>query len=129
MMTLFEMAKEYQTRAYAPYSNFRVGAAVLADDGKMYGGCNIETASFGGTICAERVAMTKAISQGATKMKQIAVIGDADYTYPCGICRQFMTEFSDDLIVHIIGPDDVRSYHLDELLPFAFTSEEMKHEL
>ena len=129
MMTLFEMAKEYQTRAYAPYSNFRVGAAVLADDGKMYGGCNIETASFGGTICAERVAMTKAISEGATKMKQSAVLGDADYTYPCGICRQFMTEFSDDLIVHIIGPDDVRSYHLDELLPFAFTSEEMKHEL
>lgn len=129
MKPLFELARDYQLRAYAPYSKFRVGAAVLADDGKLYGGCNIENASFGGTICAERVAMVKAISEGATKFSHIAVIGDSDYTYPCGICRQFMTEFSDNLQVHILGPDGERSYHLTDLLPHAFTGEEMDHEL
>lgn len=128
-MNIFEMARDYQTRAYAPYSNFRVGAAVLADDEKLYGGCNIENASFGGTICAERVAMSKAISEGARSIREIAIIGDSDYTYPCGICRQFMAEFARDLTIHIIGPDQVRSYSLDDLLPHAFTSEEMNDEL
>lgn len=124
-MKLFEMARDYQARAYAPYSHFHVGAAVLADDEKYYGGCNIENAAFPATICAERVAITKAISEGAKKIKQIAIVGDSEYTYPCGVCRQFMAEFSDDLTVHILGPNDVRSYKLNELLPFAFTSEDM----
>jgi len=124
-MKLFELARDYQARAYAPYSHFRVGAAVLADDGNYYGGCNIENAAYPATICAERVAITKAISEGATKIHQIAVVGDSDYTYPCGVCRQFMAEFSDDLTVFILGPTEVLSYRLDELLPFAFTSEDM----
>lgn len=125
MKKLTDMARVFQTRAYAPYSNFRVGAAVLADNGEIYGGCNVENASFGATICAERVAISQAISQGAKKIQEIAIVGDSDYTYPCGICRQFMVEFSDNLKVHIIGPNDVKSYDLAELIPFAFSSEEL----
>lgn len=130
MKTMIDLAKLYQTRAYAPYSKFRVGACVRADDGQLYGGCNIENASFGATICAERVAITKALSEGATKISEITIIGDSDYTYPCGICRQFMAEFADGLQIHIIGQDDsLRSYQLTELLPYAFTSEELSDEL
>lgn len=121
------MARDYQTRAYAPYSNFRVGAAVLAADDQLYGGCNIENASFGGTICAERVALSQAISRGVRQFKEIAIIGDADYTYPCGICRQFMAEFSPDMLVHIIGPDEIRHYRLSELLPHAFGPQELNN--
>lgn len=126
MKTMIDLARQYQSRAYAPYSNFQVGAVVLADNQQVYGGCNIENASFGGTICAERVAITKAISEGAHKIQEIVIVGGNDYTYPCGICRQFMAEFADQLKIHIIGADDnVRTYDMQDLLPHAFTGEEI----
>lgn len=124
---LIEVAKQYQKHAYVPYSHYPVGAALLADDGQVYGGCNVENASYGGTICAERVAMSKAISEGATSFKEIAIIGAEDFTYPCGICRQFLVEFSPEAIVHLIGAnDEIRSHRLREILPHAFTSEDLR---
>ena len=115
-------------RAYAPYSNFKVGAAVLTEDEKIFCGCNIENASFGATNCAERTAIFKAVSEGHTKIKAIAVIGsDKEYTYPCGICRQVMSEFgSKDLAVIIVkNEEEYIVKTLDEILPGTFTKEDL----
>eukprot|EP00831_Metopus_contortus_P070504 TRINITY_DN6405_c0_g1_i2.p3 TRINITY_DN6405_c0_g1~~TRINITY_DN6405_c0_g1_i2.p3 ORF type:complete len:123 (-),score=20.62 TRINITY_DN6405_c0_g1_i2:136-504(-) len=92
---LIKTALEYKEKAYSPYSNFKVGAAVLFESGKVYGGCNIENASFGATNCAERTAIFKGISEGETEIKAIAIVGRLEeYTYPCGICRQVISEFA-----------------------------------
>ena len=105
---LVDRAIEYRLAAYAPYSRFKVGAAVLGTDGKIYGGCNIENASFGLTNCAERTAFFKAVSEGEREFAAIAIVGGpkenppVDYCYPCGVCRQVMAEFcTDDFIVII----------------------------
>jgi len=91
---LIECAIESKGRAYAPYSKFRVGAALLSDDGKVIGGCNVENASYGGAICAERTAVVKAVSEGTTKIIGLAVTSDvASPLSPCGICRQVLREF------------------------------------
>lgn len=113
-----------QRLAYVPYSHFRVGAAVLAEDGQIYTGCNIENASFGATICAERVAVVKAISTGNRKILALAVVTDADeYARPCGICRQVLSEFAaENFLTLALKPD--ASYvekSLEDLLPDAFT--------
>jgi cytidine deaminase len=93
---LFYLAKKYLPRAHSPYSRVKVAAAVLMDNGKIYGGCNIENASYGGTICAERVAITKAISEGAKKIKSVLVVTNQKAIWPpCGLCRQVIAEFSD----------------------------------
>ena len=90
-------ALEAREKAYCPYSNFKVGAAVLFEDGKIYTGCNIENASFGATNCAERTAIFKGVSEGNREIKAVAVVGDTNtYTYPCGICRQVIAEFADN---------------------------------
>lgn len=93
---LIKRALEYKERAYAPYSHFRVGAAVLTENNNVFGGCNIENVSFGATNCAERTAIFKAVSEeGKTSIKAIAIVSDDDcYTYPCGICRQVISEFA-----------------------------------
>lgn len=101
---LINVALDYRNRAYSPYSNFKVGAAVLFESGKIYGGCNVENASFGATNCAERTAIFRGISEGETTIKSIAIVGSLnEYTYPCGICRQVISEFGDESIEVILA--------------------------
>ncbi len=125
---LVKLAREAKEYAYVPYSRFRVGAAVLTSDGEVFTGCNIENASYGGTVCAERTALFKAISEGKTKFSKIAVIGDLeDYTYPCGICRQVIAEYGTDIEMIIAkGNGEFRVHKLSELLPYAFTEKDLE---
>lgn len=126
--TLVRAAREAREAAYVPYSGFRVGAAVLAESGRIYAGCNVENASYGGTICAERTAFVKAISEGERGFLGVAVCGDTPTPIsPCGICRQFMAEFGLDIPIIMAGEGEARStMTVRELLPAAFTSEDMK---
>lgn len=126
---LVKKAYEGRTNAYTPYSNFKVGAAVLTEDDTIYTGCNIENASYGATNCAERTAIFKAISEGHQKIKAIAIVGvENDYTYPCGICRQVIVEFATKDIKIILGksPTGYIVKTMDEILPGAFTKEDLK---
>ena len=119
---LFEKAIEAREYAYAPYSKFKVGAALLTNSGKIYTGCNVENASYGGTICAERVAMVKAISEGEREFSKIAVVADTKSPVrPCGICLQFLSEFNVDMDV-IMGTmnKELEKKRIRELLPFNF---------
>ncbi len=123
---LIKKAFEAQKMAYVPYSNFHVGAALVTEDGSVYTGCNIEIASYSPTICAERTAIFKAISEGHKKIKSIAVVGDANPTYPCGVCRQVIREFGHDATVIIANsPEDYKEYTIDELLPHSFGPEDL----
>ncbi len=108
--------------AYAPYSKFSVGAAVECSDGSVYTGCNVENAALGATICAERVAVTKAVSEGKRAFRRIAVYADsADYCVPCGTCRQVLSEFSPNIEILCVRSDGrYVSYNLKNLLPQAF---------
>ena len=101
---MIDCALDSQKKAYTPYSNFKVGACVLTDSGKLYGGCNIENASYTPTVCAERVAIFKAIYDGEKMITKIAVVGkENSLTYPCGVCRQVIREFcSNDCEIIII---------------------------
>ena len=126
---LVQKAYEGRKNAYIPYSHFPVGAAVLAEDGRIYTGCNIENASFGATNCAERTAIFKAVSEGNRTICAIAIIGvEDDYTYPCGICRQVIAEFAAPDIKIILGknPDEYIVKTLDEILPGAFTKKDLE---
>lgn len=119
---LINMAFAALKQAYAPYSGFVVGAALECEDGSVFLGCNIENAAFGDTICAERVAVFKAISEGRRKFRRIAVAANSGtYCMPCGSCRQVMSEFSPELEV-LSAREDGRyvSYRLSELLPKRF---------
>lgn len=125
---LVQKAYEGRKNAYTPYSHFNVGAAVLAEDGKIYTGCNIENASYGATNCAERTAIFKAVSEGNHEIKAIAIVGvEDDYTYPCGICRQVIVEFAAKDIKIILGksPTEYIVKTMDEILPGAFTKEDL----
>lgn len=114
--------------SYTPYSGFKVGAALLADNGKIYTGCNIENAAYTPSNCAERTAFFKAVSEGITKFKAICIVGGKDgvvteYTPPCGVCRQVMMEFCNPETFQVILAVDDRRYHmyrLKELLPHGF---------
>jgi len=124
---LVRLAETAREKAYAPYSEFLVGAALLCRDGSVYTGCNIENASYGATNCAERTAIFKAVSEGAGDFEAIAIVGarsgeKLDYCPPCGICRQVMTEFCDLDEFRIILSDGVndRIYTLREMLPYSF---------
>ena len=128
-------AFEARTRSYCPYSGYAVGAALLTESGEIFRGCNVENSSYGATICAERCAALKAVSEGEKVFKAIAIVGapkDAeevrDYAYPCGVCRQFLSEFggSDMTVIVAKSIDDRKIYRLDELLPEAFSSDSMK---
>lgn len=119
---LIEKAQEAMENAYVKYSGFKVGAALLTKSGKVYTGCNIENSSFGATICAERVAFAKAISEGEREFEAIAVASSLKgFTYPCGICRQFMSEWGLDIKLITKSGDKVRIHTIGELLPEAFT--------
>ena len=120
--------------AYVPYSNFKVGAAILAENGKIYTGCNIENASYSPTNCAERTAIFKAVSEGVTKFKKIAVVGGPNgnlenYCPPCGVCRQVISEFADEDFELILGTSE-NTYAVynffEEVLPLSFTAKELK---
>ena len=119
---LFELACQALKNAYAPYSKFKVGACVLSADGRTFTGCNVENASYGATICGERSAATRAVSEGVTRFTAIAVATERQIGWPCGICRQVLHEFSDDMRV-ISGnaaTGEFVSVPLTELLPRAF---------
>jgi cytidine deaminase len=114
-------ARDVQRNAYCPYSKFRVGAAVEAADGRVFVGCNVESVSYGLTICAERMALGAAVAGGARALKRVAVATDAEPpASPCGACRQLLAEFGLDLEVIAAGPKSERRWTLRELLPDAF---------
>ncbi|UHR03089.1 cytidine deaminase [Peptoniphilus sp. GNH] len=116
-----------ENSSYTPYSNFRVGALVEMEDGSIYTGGNIEVASYSPTNCAERTAIFKAVSDGKRKIKTVVVVGDNDYTYPCGVCRQVIREFSKAAKIIIAkNKYEYKEYTLDELLPHSFGPEDLK---
>lgn len=126
---LIAAAFKARKAAYTPYSHFRVGAALLCEDGRVYSGCNIESASYSPSNCAERTAFFKAVSEGERNFEAIAVVGgpeditEFDYCPPCGVCRQVMMEFCDPETFRIIlakSEDDSKIYLLKELLPQGF---------
>ena len=119
---LYETALKMTERAYAPFSNFKVGAALLTTDGKVFTGVNVENSSLGGTICAERTAFVQAISEGEYSFEKIAVVANEGEAWPCGICRQFMKEFCDDDFRIITGndADSLRVFTMAEILPEGF---------
>lgn len=124
---LVEKAYEAMENAYAPYSNFKVGAALLTKSGKIYTGCNVEIASFGATNCAERTAIFKAISEGEREYSAIAVVSSShDFTYPCGICRQVIVEFAKDIDIIVAKGYDYEVYKIETLLPKSFTQIDIK---
>lgn len=133
-----EAAMSMLDRSYSPYSGFRVGAALLGKSGTVYTGCNIENAAFGPTVCAERTAFFKAVSEGEREFESIVIVGgpeDADaphhtrltrYCPPCGVCRQVMREFcrpEEFRIILAVSPENYREYTLEELLPESFGPE------
>ena len=125
---LIEKAKKASENAYVPYSGFKVGAALLAKSGKVYLGCNIESASYSPTNCAERTAFFKAVSEGEREFSKIAVVGGengdfTDFCTPCGVCRQVMSEFCSENFTVILGKngDEYKSLTLGELLPYSFS--------
>jgi cytidine deaminase len=121
---LVEAARAAQEHAYCPYSRYRVGAALETDDGLLFTGCNVENASYGLTICAERSALFSAVSAGARRFRRIVVATDSDPPGPpCGACRQVLAEFGPELEVESVGPTQSRRWRIRDLLPDAFTKE------
>jgi cytidine deaminase len=122
---LAQAARRARERAYAPYSNYRVGAALLTEDGTVVTGCNVENASYPACICAERVAITKAISDGHRSFVAIAV-ATRNGGSPCGICRQVMNEFAPDMLVILVDGERIVAEHpLADLLPHGFGPENL----
>ena len=130
---LIQAAKQAMVTAYAPYSGYHVGAALLCADKTIYTGCNVENASYGATICAERTAFCKAVSEGKRDFTAIAIVGGKDgipseaVCSPCGVCRQVMREFcGDDFIVYLVGADQTEAMTLAQLFPVSFGQENLK---
>lgn len=127
MEKLIQAALEAKKNSYSPYSGYSVGAAILTEDGRIFTGCNIENASYGATNCAERTALFSAVAAGYRKFTAIAIVGgkgeQADMPYPCGICRQVLSEFCDRDFKIIVAKntDDFEEHTLGELLPYSFT--------
>jgi cytidine deaminase len=124
--SLRDLAKDASTRSHSPYSKAKVGSAIVMDDGTVYQGCNIENASFGGTVCAERVAIWKAVSEGHKKIKKVYVYTETGWP-PCGMCLQVMTEFASGELEIVMGDKNGKenSKKLKELLTHAFTPDHM----
>jgi cytidine deaminase len=119
--SLIAAARVAQANAHAPYSRYQVGAALESHDGRVYAGANVESASFGVTICAERVALGAAVTHGVREFRRIVVVTHSEPpAAPCGACRQALAEFGLDLAVESVGPRSVRRWSLRELLPDAF---------
>lgn len=132
--SLMRMAIEYRKRSYSPYSGYQVGAALLAADGEMFGGCNIENASFSPTNCAERTALFKAISEGKREFSAIAIVGgkaegELEFCPPCGVCRQVLAEFCNpkEFVIYLgTSIQEYKGYLLEELLPYSFTPKNVR---
>jgi cytidine deaminase len=123
---LVAAARAVQARAYAPYSKFRVGAALESETGDIFVGCNVENASYGLTICAERAAVCAAVSAGALRFRRAVVVSDSDPpAAPCGACRQVLSEFGRDFRIDAIGPRASASWTMAELLPAAFGRDQL----
>src|SRR5262245_11161022 len=125
---LVAKAAEAREKALAPYSGFRVGAAIETLDGRVYTGCNIENASYGLSICAERVALWKALSEGAKQFRQMAIVSDAEtLTSPCGACRQLLWEYCGDIVIqlHSLKGQDEK-HRLAQLFPHPFDSRSLR---
>ena len=129
---LIALAAQARKMAYAPYSGFCVGAALLGKSGKVYTGCNVENAAYTPTNCAERTAVFKAVSEGEREFVAIAIVGGkgeemSDFCAPCGICRQVLAEFCDGDFPVVLGtPEKYQAYTLAELLPFSFGKADLK---
>ena len=129
---LASLAKDAMEKAYSPYSNYKVGAALLCKDGSVYIGCNVENASFSATNCAERTAFFKAVSEGKREFSAIAICGGKEGVIggafpPCGVCRQVMREFcDDDFEIHLLTSEGLDTYTLGQLLPVSFQPETIK---
>lgn len=125
---LVEAARAVRERAYAPFSKFKVGAAVKTKSGKVYIGCNIESASYGLTVCAERVAIWKAVSEGEREFTNVAVVADTEeLTPPCGVCRQIIWEFCGDIPVTFANlKGKTETVQMKEILPRAFDTKFLK---
>ena len=123
---LASLAKDAMEKAYSPYSEYKVGAALLCKDGTVYTGCNVENTSFSATNCAERTAFFKAVSEGKREFSAIAICGGKDGVIeglfpPCGVCRQVMREFcEDDFEIHLLTKEGIETYTLRDLLPVSF---------
>ncbi len=130
---LIRIALDAKTNSYSPYSSFPVGAALLTNDGKVHLGTNVENASYGATVCAERSAIFSAISNGYKKgdFRKIAIVSNMDdFTYPCSLCRQVMTEFFDNDVEVLLVNNHKKEYlnlSTDELVPYKFTESELKN--
>ncbi|PVV04074.1 hypothetical protein BB560_001433 [Smittium megazygosporum] len=126
--TLAKKSLEARDKSYSPYSHFRVGAALLTTDGRLYLGANVENAAYSPCICAERSAFICALMDGVSSFSKIAVAADVDdYVTPCGVCRQFMREFSKDLPILLVKPNgEFRESSLAELLPMSFGPEDLE---
>ena len=121
---LIKEAESTRAKAYAPYSKFQVGAAIITKDGKIFTGCNVENLSYGLTICAERVAVFKAVSEGHTDFEAIAISSSSEKpTFPCGACRQVLAEFGN---MSVYLANDPKTYSLSDLLPNSFDKEQMR---
>jgi cytidine deaminase len=124
--SLVSAARAVQQQAYAPYSGYRVGAAVEADTGAVFAGCNVENASYGLTLCAERAAVAAAVSAGVRRIRRAVVVTDSDPpAAPCGACRQVLSEFGADMTVEAVGPARTSRWSLRDLLPAAFGPEQL----
>lgn len=124
---LIEAARKAKRYSYSPYSRYRVGAAILTTDGKIYTGCNIENSSYSLTICAERTALFKAISEGKKKFVAMVISSDnEDFAFPCGACRQVIKELADDIdIILTNGKKRIKQFRTSDLLPHPFTSKNL----
>ena len=120
-------AREMLRQAYAPYSGYRVGAALETESGEIFSGCNVENASYGLTICAERTAAVKAVSAGHRRFRRLVVATEGDRAAPpCGACCQFVAEFGDDTMVYSVARKETLSWLLKDLIPHAFTGSVLK---
>lgn len=126
---LIDKAYSAMEKSYSPYSHFKVGAALVTEDGSVYTGCNIENASYGATICAERTAMVKAVSEGHKSFKYIAIVSSShEKTLPCGICRQFLSEFAskDAVIIMHDTENDIIEMPFNQIYPEPFSKDSIK---
>ena len=125
---LLDLAWQAREQSYSPYSHFAVGAALECADGTVYTGCNVEGASYGNTICAERTALVKAVSEGKRSFKRVAIVANSpEYTAPCGICRQMLYEFAPELrVLAVRGDGNFAQAKLSDLLPCGFGASHLK---
>jgi cytidine deaminase len=124
---LLKAAAEIRKIAQAKYSGFKVGAALYDLSGDIYTGCNVESSSYGLTICAERVALTKALSEGSISFSHIAIVGPNDeYCPPCGACRQLLYDYAPNIQIILTNGNDIKTISLKELLPFAFEEKNLR---